>query len=81
MSTGENLLHVLNTLESRSVVLEAELRAGDDANAATSAAASSSQMDGLVHALWGAGGSLRTLALREHQRSAHFAAACAPSVS
>ena len=30
MSTGENLLHVLNTLESRSVVLEAELREIDD---------------------------------------------------
>ena len=30
MSTGENLLHVLNTLESRAVVLEAELKEIDD---------------------------------------------------
>tara|TARA_B110001452_G_C15081804_1_gene377399 strand:+ start:155 stop:367 length:213 start_codon:yes stop_codon:yes gene_type:complete len=30
MSTGEHLLHVLNTLESRAVVLEAELREIDD---------------------------------------------------
>ena len=36
MSTGENLLHVLNTLESRAVVLEAELKEIDDDIAANS---------------------------------------------
>ena len=30
MSTGENLLHILNTLESRATVLEAELREIDE---------------------------------------------------
>ena len=30
MSTGENLLHILNTLESRAAVLEAELREIDE---------------------------------------------------
>ena len=30
MNTGENLLHVLNTLESRAVVLEAELKEIDE---------------------------------------------------
>ena len=30
MSTGENLLHVLNTLESRAAVLQAELREIDE---------------------------------------------------